>query len=193
VVKNVADARQKAGKRDEDALQFLLDQGDDMTNIISFIIGALFAGLLNSGIAGSWILCYLATHRDWLQQVREEVESVANRYCADTDMPLKERLMKLPIEAWETGFPIVDLCLKETIRLQLHGTMFRRNHSNQDITINRKTGEIIPAGNYAAFHVGDVHFNPDVFSNPDEWDPSRYTAAKAEDKKETYAFIGWGK
>ncbi|TKA69262.1 hypothetical protein B0A55_08113, partial [Friedmanniomyces simplex] len=118
IFKRVVDARNKSGIRGDDALQYLIDQGDDITNMLTFVLGALFAGQLNSGINAAWVLIYLANNRYWLERVREEVLSVADRHCPDSSIPLKDRLMRIPVEAWEGEFPLVDMCLKDSIRLQ---------------------------------------------------------------------------
>lgn len=191
IFKKIVDNRTATGAREDDALQFLMDHGDNITDIITFVLGALFAGQLNSGINAAWILCYLANDPYWMKRVREEVDTVADRYCADKSLPLKDRLMQVPIEAWESEFPLIDFGLKDTIRLQMHGTAFRRNLSNQDVAIN-KNGEVIPPGGFAAMHVADIHYNPEIYPNPGEWNPGRYLPDKAEDKKVPYAWMGWG-
>ncbi|KAM3418058.1 hypothetical protein BST61_g6264 [Cercospora zeina] len=192
----IIDARKATGEKNRDALQFCLDQGDNTTDIITFVIGSLFAGQVNSGVISAALLCYLANHSDWMLRVSEEVEAVADKYAPPTttskSMPLKERLMHIPLEAWETEFQAIDYCLKETIRVETCGTAFRKNSSDANIVINKQTGEVIPPGYYVAMAVDDMHLNPDLFPNPREWDPARYLPERAEDKKETYAWMGWG-
>jgi len=34
--------------------------------------------------------------------------------------------------------------------------------------------------------------NPDIYSDPETFDPSRYEEGREEDKKETFGFLGWG-
>lgn len=207
--KSIMDDRTKNGRREEDPLQYLMDLGDDVTRIITvsllpplspsycciidnaqFVLGALFAGLLNSGINAAWILVYLAANPHWLSEVRKEVAAVADRYNDDKDAPLVDRLASIPLEAWESEFPLIDLCLRDSIRLQLHGTAFRRNTSGQ--TIKLSTGEEIPDGAYATYATADVHYDPEIYPNPDEWNPGRYMPGRAEDQKKKYAYIGWG-
>lgn len=192
IFKKVVDDRSKTGRKADDALQYLIDQGDNVTDMLTFVLGALFAGQLNSGINASWILCYLALNTEWQDRVREEIEHVAEKYCIEKNLPLKERLMKIPFEAWEGEFPMIDYCLKDTIRLQMAGTAFRKNMSNAEVVINKQTGEVIPPGHYVALAVGDVHYSPEIYSNPDVWDPSRYLPDRAEDKKHLYGWMGWG-
>ena len=64
------------------------------------------------------------------------------KYFPGNDMTITEKLSKLPLEAWESEFPMMELCLKDSIRLQLHGTGFRKNKSGKDISIGN--GEVIP-------------------------------------------------
>ena len=127
-----------------------------------------------------------------MERVRDEIDSVADRYAPNKDTPLKERLMQLPIEAWEGEFPIIDICLKDSIRLQMPGTAFRKNTSGVDIPLNKAGTEVIPSGAYATYAVSEAHANPEIFENPEEWDPSRYLPERAEDKKRQYGWFGWG-
>ncbi|KAF2207132.1 hypothetical protein CERZMDRAFT_122786 [Cercospora zeae-maydis SCOH1-5] len=190
----IIDERKATGQKNRDALQFCLDHGDNTTDIITFVIGSLFAGQINSGIISAALLCYLANSPEWMQRVSEEVEAIADKYAPATSktLPLKERLMQIPLEAWESEFHAIDHCLKETIRVETCGTAFRKNTSDAEIVINKQTGEVIPPGYYVAMAVDDMHLNPDLFPNPREWDPARFLPERAEDKKETYAWMGWG-
>ena len=91
-----------------------------------------------------------------------------------------------------TEFPLIDMCLKDSIRLQLCGTAFRKNMSGQDIPLNKAGTEVVPKDAFVTYAMGDVHYNPRIYKNPDDWDPSRYMPGRAEDKKEQYAWVGWG-
>jgi len=81
------------------------------------------------------------------------------------------------------------MCLKDSIRLQLLGAGFRRNISGKDIQLGN---EVIPNGAFVTYHLGDTHQNPEIFPNPEQWDPARYLPERAEDKKMPYGFVGWG-
>lgn len=190
IFKGVVDDRKKHNRHEEDALQYLIDQGDNITNILTFVLGSLFAGQLNSGINAAYILCYLSKNPYWLEQVKKEVNTVADKYCQNTSLPLKDRLMEVPIEAWEGEFPVIDYCLKDTIRLQMPGTAFRKNISGNDIPL--KSGEVIPNGSYVAYPVNEIHRNPEIYTNVNDWDPGRYLPERAEHTKQQYAWMGWG-
>lgn len=100
-----------------------------------------------------------------------------------------EQLAGLSLEAWETEFPLLDMCLRDSIRLQALGTAFRRNVSGHAIKIGT---EVIPNGAFVTYHLDDVHQDSAIYPDPETWDPSRYMPHRAEDKKKPHAFIGWG-
>ncbi|PQE32897.1 cytochrome P450 6A1 protein [Rutstroemia sp. NJR-2017a WRK4] len=194
--KSIMDNRKRTGRREDDALQYLIDMGDDIKNVIQsdlllpqFIVGAVFAGQLNTGINACFMLTYIGSSRYWYDLVRAEIDGVLNKYAPDRSMPLTQRFEAIPIEAWESEFPLLECCLKDSIRLQLLGTMYRRNIDTRDVKIGN---EIIPSGAFVTYHISDVHQDPEVYSEPQKWDPSRYFPARAEDKKKPFCWIGWG-
>ncbi|KAF2732634.1 cytochrome P450 6A1 [Polyplosphaeria fusca] len=189
-IESIVKKRAATDEKHDDALQYMLDSGDRMFRIIEFILGALFAGLLNSGINAAWVLCYLATSPDWLGKCRDEIRTTAAKYATNPNAPLRHQLDDVPLEAWESEFPVVDMCLRDSIRLNLLGTAFRKNVSGRDIEIG--DGKVIPPETFVTYALADVHHDPNVYPNPDRWDPSRYMAEKAEDKKKQYGFLGWG-
>jgi cytochrome P450 len=191
IIENIIKKRAASDEKHDDALQYMLDQGDRTFKIVEFIVSALFAGLLNSGINAAWVMCYLATSPEWLARTREEVRNTAAKYARDTTMPLRYQLDDVPLEAWEAEFPIVDMCLRDSIRLNLLGTAIRRNISGRPIPI-ANGNEVIPPGAFATYAIGDIHLDPTVYPDPHKWDPSRYLPDRAEDKKKNHGFVGWG-
>ncbi|KAF3767736.1 cytochrome P450 [Cryphonectria parasitica EP155] len=85
---------------------------------------------------------------------------------------------------------LVDLCLRESVRLTIRGA------PGSDVLLEKaKQGdkvEVIPDGSYATFLLDLAHFNPEIYTEPLRFDPSRYEAHRAEDERVPYAFIGWG-
>lgn len=116
---------------------------------------------------------------------------MADKHAPDSSLSLQERLALVPIEAWESEFPMIDLCLKEAIRMNLQGTAFRRNISGHDVKIDN-TGKVVPPRSFAIYHVAETHFNPSIYSNPSDWDPGRYLPDRAEHEKQKHAWFGWG-
>lgn len=97
MIENIVKKRAAGDEKHNDALQYLLDQGDKPFTIVEFIVGALFAGLLNSGINAAWIMCFLATSPEWLAKAREEVSNTAAKYAKDPTAPLRYQLDDVPL------------------------------------------------------------------------------------------------
>ncbi|KAF3011131.1 hypothetical protein E8E13_011429 [Curvularia kusanoi] len=191
IIENIVKKRAASDEKHNDALQYMLDQGDRTHKIIEFIVAALFAGQLNSGINAAWVLCYLATSPEWLAKVRDEVRATAAKHARDPSAPLRHQLNDVPLEAWEADFPMVDLCLKDSIRLNLLGTAFRKNISGRPLPTGNGM-EVIPTDAYVTYATADVHQDPSIYSNPEVWDPARYLPGREEDKKSPHAWLGWG-
>jgi hypothetical protein len=84
----------------------------------------------------------------------------------------------------------MNMCFRESIRLNQLMVHFRLNNSGKDIPLGN--GEVIPPGAFVAYHTGDVHLDSEIYPNPEDWDPNRYSPEEAQDKKAAHAFVGWG-
>ena len=84
--------------------------------------------------------------------------------------------------------PSLDLVIRETLRLTMNGALLRRNVL-EDLEI---TGKRLPKGHFLAYPLSDAHLNPDIYKNPTEFDPTRFMPGREEDKRQTYAYLGWG-
>jgi cytochrome P450 len=191
VFQKIINERKKTGKKGTDALQYMIDQGIGIELIIAFQIGALFAGQLNSGINAAWFHVHLSQSPEWMARVREEVDAAVAKHRTSPDQSPAEVLGTLTIDEWESEFPLIDLCLRDTIRLNSPGTGFRKNTSGQDIPIG-STGEVIPNGSFAAYLIDATHLNPDIYTDPMKFDPGRYLDGRNEDKKVPHGYLGWG-
>lgn len=94
------------------------------------------------------MLTYIGSSRHWYDRVRVEIDAVVDKYAPDRSMPLTQRFEAIPIEAWESELPLLDCCLKDSIRLQLLGTMYRRNMGSSDVKIGN---EVIPSGAFMVY------------------------------------------
>ncbi|KAI1296336.1 cytochrome P450 6A1 [Xylaria venustula] len=190
VFRDIIEKRKKTGQKGNDALQFLIDRGLTLANIVGFEIGALFAGQLNSGINAGYLQLFLTQNPEWMARLREEVDGVVAKHRTSPSQSTADVLGGLTIEEWEGEFPLIDLALRETIRFCLPGATFRKNMSGHDIPIG-DSGEVIPDGAYAIYLVEDSMFG-DWYSDKLKWNPSRYFEENAEDKKVPHAYMGWG-
>ena len=94
-------------------------------------------------------------------------------------------------DEWEASFSNIELCLRETIRFQIPTASMRKNVGREDIPIGN-TGEVIPKDWVAVYLFDESHFNPQIYSEPDKWDPTRYLPDREEHMKEPHAYSCWG-
>ncbi|RFU80822.1 cytochrome p450 6a1 [Trichoderma arundinaceum] len=183
--------RRRTGRRKEDTMQILMDKGESDLLSSAFIIGALFAGLINTGVQSAWILSYLAYNSEWYAKIQGEVDAAVAKHRTSDDQTPVDVLQSLTLEDWEAEFPFLDLGVRESIRLNLMGASIRQNTSGKDIVLG-DTGVVVPKDAFAVYHVADIHLNDSVYTDPMRWDPGRYLPEREEDKKDQHGYIGWG-
>lgn len=115
------------------------------------IIGALFAGLINSGFNAAWILCFLSNDPRWYAEMRAEVDAAVSKHRLSEDETAAAILPRLSLEDWETEFPLIGLGLRDSIRMITTGASIRKNISGKDIEIG-DTGRVIPNNAFAVRH-----------------------------------------
>ncbi|KAL9112959.1 MAG: hypothetical protein Q9227_002824 [Pyrenula ochraceoflavens] len=183
--------RNRGGIQYDDALQHLLDEGTSPADIIKFQISALSAGVVTTGAIGSWMPILLASNSVWKRRCKEEIDGVIEKYRKGPQVPSDDILRSLDIEVWESEFPIIYSCIRETIRLCMAGTVFRKNNSGSDVGIVN-TNEVIPNGSFAAYLIDNVHMDPKLYPEPLKFDPGRYISKVAIQKSEPHTYVGWG-
>jgi cytochrome P450 len=50
----------------------------------------------------------------------------------------------------------------------------------------------VPNGGFIAYCMTDAHMNPNIYTDPGVFDPERYGPGREEDKRDPYAYLGWG-
>lgn len=188
LVKDRLDERRaKNGHRKDDGLQYLADTGDSKDFIVAFLVAALFTPVANARMLSGLLLDVMATRPDWQDKVYAEIKTVAATHTTNKDpnATLVEKLNSLPLKAWESSFPTIQLCYTEVIRIFASFPMGRRNVSKHPVTIP-DTNEVVPPGSYVLMNSTEVHFNPDIYPNPEKYDPSRWTEDRARWKDHTH-------
>ena len=118
-----------------------------------------------------WTLYCLAQHPEHQQKVREEVGSVlAGRQNLTYD-DLKE-------------LKYTQCCIKEAMRLYPPVNMIFRQ-LDQDLEIDR---HILPKGMHCNIPIRSIHVIPDVWPNPEVYDPTRFFPSNAEGR-DPYAYL----
>ncbi|KAG8985093.1 hypothetical protein FRB93_006102 [Tulasnella sp. JGI-2019a] len=179
IIDGIVADRKKTGRKETDPLQFLMEQGDTAVAITKFICKNLYAGVINTGVNASWTLCQLGTNPEWMAKARAEITQLGAKYTDDLDAPLLQQLCSVPLEAWESELPVLDHCVKETLRLHFQNPMLRKNISPGDIEVG---DEVIPNEAIVFFFTSTVMM-----------DPSRFLPNRAEDKASgPHTYLGWG-
>ncbi|KAJ7080986.1 cytochrome P450, partial [Mycena epipterygia] len=190
-MRDTIDERKREGRNEDDPMQFLIDQGLSTIEITQFAIAVLFTGNANTAVIAPSLVCDLATHPTYLSQVREEMEAFISSFNPNTSLPLRTRLQSIAYDDWTKPgcLPILERCLKETIRLRVGTPLHRLNDTEKDIQMG---SVIVPRGTIVSFHTSFIHHNEDIFPAPFVWDPERFSPGRAEDKTTPMAFAGWG-
>ncbi|KAH7338681.1 cytochrome P450 [Rhizoctonia solani] len=180
--------RQRENRREEDALQTFIDQGDSTVDIIGFVMGTLFAGIVNTGLMSAWIFIFLDQVPEWRDKVVDEIRTLLNKHAPldGSSDSTGERFSKIPPQVWENEMPVLEACIRETIRLIISGAALRRLISGDTVIDGRN----IPNGSFLVYQIGETHLDPSIYPNPSQYDPGRF--AKEQDKNQAYGFLGWG-
>lgn len=186
LVQPLVDKRMAPGAaRVDDALQTLIDAGDSKDYITNFMISMLFIAGANSGVISGSMLNIVAHHADWQEKIYQEIKASAARYSKNQNMSLIDQLDSLSLEGWEKMSASLDLCYTEAIRMWVAFPMGRFNDTGDAIPIPG-TDEVIPAGSFACYNTGDVHYSERLYPNPMKWDPERWQEDRQEFKQEAY-------
>ncbi|KAH8987858.1 cytochrome P450 [Lactarius akahatsu] len=188
IIVNAIKVREQSGVSHNDNLQLFLDSGDEMSTIAGFMIGLVTAGARSTGNTASWLITYLGCHPRWRDEARAEVENLISSHALDTisacDSPLQSStaLSSIPLTAWESETPVMDMLIRETLRIAQPHTAMRRNVGPETYI----DGKVIPTGTLVVYPFSDVHLNPALYPDPWRFDPTR-PQLQADS-----AYVGWG-
>lgn len=140
-------------------------------------------------LSACWTLLYLGANEEWKRKAIEEIQELIERHTDTTiSDPLHQRLSAVPISAWEDEMPVLEAIVRESMRLSFSTTLMRRNLVD-DLTV---TDKVLKRGTFMVYNTGDVHMNPNIYSEPEIFDPDRFASPREEDKNGYGAFLGWG-
>jgi cytochrome P450 len=176
---------QKNAQRKDDTLQMLIDMGDSADYIKTFFISILFISVGNAGKLAGGLLNFMAQKPEWQEKIYREVKEAAAAHSPKKDLPLLDQLGLIPLEAWESSFPSIELCFRESIRMHVAFPMIRQNTSPRALLIPG-SNEVIPPGSFVAYNTGDVHYNEKLYPNARNSDPNRFLEEREGHKKESY-------
>lgn len=135
---------------------------------------------------------FLSHERSWYSAIRKEIQTLISTHTPTTTttatspfsgQSILDALSAIPLTAWESETPQLDLCIRETLRRAQPHTAVRKNMGS-DLSFGDYT---VPSGGFVVYPFSDTLLNPDFYPDPFRWDPARSSVVQHED-----AFIGWG-
>ena len=163
-----------------DVLSLLLNTIDEdgnrftETQVINQAIGFLFAGHDTTSSLMSWLLFELGNNPQWRQRLRDECQQVVGGGSIALS-----HLRQLPN---------MTNTIKEGERMYPPGFIICRM-AMADIEYG---GYLIPAGWYVCIFPMMTHRLPEIYQDPDTFDPNRFAPPREEDRKQPYSLIGFG-
>lgn len=169
-------------EKHDDVLQVFMDakyrDGRSLSEreITGMMIALLFAGQHTSSVTSTWTGLYLLKHKEFLGPVLEEQKELLASSNGQLTYDVISQMHRL------------KNCIKEALRL--HPPL---------IFVMRAVEEPF---NYKNYYIpkGDTIFVspalsmrlPEVFKNPNTYDPDRFSKGREEDLKFKYGFLGFG-
>ena len=181
-VRQVIRDRQQRGDLDEtrDVLGLFLhtvdEDGQKFTEmqIVNQAIGFLFAAHETTATLMSWLLFELGNRPEWREKLRAEYRGVIGH--GEIELPHLRQLTQM------------NYVLKEGERLYPPvGVMIRG--VTEEIEFG---GYLIPAGWNVMVSTLFTHRLPEIYAEPDKFDPDRFAPPREEDSKQPYSLIGFG-
>lgn len=164
-------------KRHLDFIDVLLTTRDEYgdalndTEIRNEVDTFVYAGPETTASVTSWTLYNFAKYPKMQQDVRDEIKSILDGRTTVEHADLQ-------------NLPFTTCFIKETMRTITPLAFFNRRLS-APVTIE---GVTFPAGTLVDILPWCLHHHPDVWENPDEFDPDRFLPDNV-DKKDPFAFL----
>lgn len=144
------------------------------TDVTNQALMLLLAGQDNPAMLLSWVLFELSNHSEWRDRLRTELDQVVG------DAPLTlSHLGKLTQ---------MSNVLKEAERL--YPPVF--GMARGVIKDVEYAGYLIPAGWMVDISPMITHRMPEIYSEPDRFDPDRFAPPREEDKRYPFSLVGFG-
>lgn len=154
--------------RSEDGEQFSDEQ------VIDHLIFILMAAHDTTASTLTSLSYFLAKNEDWQNDIRNEARALFS----------KSELSQMALRKMEKS----SLATKETLRIYPPLTSIGRKSTKE-----LKYGEyIFPPDTFFSVAVSYHQLNPEIWDNPNIWDPNRFNSTRSEDKRCPYAYSPFG-
>ncbi len=143
--------------------------------LLNLMLGLMFAGHETTAGQAAWNIILLLQHPDYLKRVQEEIDRL---------VPPGQAIDGKGIH----GLTHMGYAVQEVERLRPSAGMLMRD-VDEAIEIG---GYHIPAGWKVQVATEVAHRLPEVFEEPDYYDPLRYAPGREEDKADRFTLVGFG-
>ncbi len=181
ILSRVMRQRRRASTEAQDFMQALMraryKDGRALTDdeVSGILLTALFAGQHTSAVLATWTGLELFRASDYVERVRQEMRDVYGETGTMTSVRLKaQSLMENAVRECERLHPPLIMLIRKVLRPMRY----------RDMTI--------PAGTLAMVSPAVSHRLPDVFADPDRFNPDRFAPPASEAKQHQFALIGFG-
>lgn len=181
LISQIIAKRRASGYEGEDFLQTLMSarykDGTALTddNITGLLLTLLFAGQHTSAVLAAWTGIQLLQHPQYLPPILKEQQEI----LGDGQQFTLDALRRLFV---------LERSIKEAERMRPPLVMLMR----KILKDFEYEGYRVPAGGLAMVSSAVSHRIPEVFQEPDRYDPDRFAPGREEDRKATHTLIGFG-
>jgi cytochrome P450 len=175
--------RRRTGERGEDVLSLLLDASDedgtglDDQQVRDEVMTLLFAGHDTTTSTVAFMFYELAHHPEVVASLREEQDRVVGGGPPDARLLMSGQL------------PVLEMVMDETLRMYPPAWIGPR----KAVETFEFAGAQVPAGAYVSYSSWASHHLPDVYEDPEEFRPERFSPdRKAALPKGAYVPFGGG-
>ena len=168
-------ARRASGDRRNDLIDILLDSSDDENHSDEFLVEQamtiLFGGIDASTAALTWALYELSQHPEVASKLQQEISAAGDLTPRSLDQ-----------------LDYLNRFLNEVTRT--HSALLQTRRS---VTTVELDGFTFPAGTNIGYSIAAIHRNPDIFAEPDVFDPDRWPASNSGSKCRSFVPFSMGK
>lgn len=182
--KPVIAARREGETKGDDMLQWLVEakyrDGSPYPEdeIVGILIAGLFAAQHTSSATSTWLGMHLAHNPSVMQRALAEQTNVLGN---DMGALKYQSLVKMDL---------LHAAMKETLRMHPPLIFLMRKVLEPRPALNGKY--VIPEGDYLVASPAIAGILPDIYAEPDKWDPDRFLPPRQEDLAAPYSFLGFG-
>jgi sterol 14-demethylase len=181
LISEVLAGRKAAGVRPDDFLQVLAEaryaSGRPLTDdeVAGLLLTFVFAGHHTSAVLAAWTGILLLQHPPHLRSVLKEQREIYGEGREATFESLgRAVLLERAIQEAERMYPPLFVLMRKALRDFRYGDY------------------VTPAGDLVAVSPAVSHRLPEVFAEPDRYDPDRFAPGREEDQRQPHALIGFG-